>query len=170
MLSMKKYRALCLVPLLIAVLLPIPPKGYSVYNGISGAIYCHSAAGCRHEIGHKMDDDLGYPSRSPEFGNAVMVHLAFAFQYGLDSTATAILTQDGMLTYSSHYSLLGVDRFSSPQEELYARLYEQSGGDIAQIPLALRPFYSDDKKYIDLYDCLMSAEFKICGTAVHVEK
>lgn len=166
MLSMRKHYAIFLaVPFLLALL----PR-HSVYNAPTGVLYCNTAVGCRHEIGHKIDDDLGYPSKSAEFGNAVMVHLAFALQYQMDAAAIKILTQDGMLTYSDKFSPLGMAWFSSPQEELYARIYETSGGDVAQIPPALRPFYSGDEKYIDLYDCLMSASFKICGRALHVEK
>lgn len=170
MISMRKHYALFAIPLLLAVLLPVPPRDGSIYNGISGAMFCNSAGACLHEIAHMIDDEAGYPSRSPEFGGALMVHLAFAFGYQMDDTAKLILAQDGVLTYNADYSLGGVEMWSSPQAELYANIYEMHGGDVAKIPDALRPFYSDNEKYTDLYNCLMQADFRICGRAVHIEE
>lgn len=166
---MKKI-ALLLVPILILSILPVNMNGWSSYNSISGALFCNSSSGCWHEIAHRMDDDLGHPSRSAEFGNAIVLEMMFAFKYQADDTAMAILGQEGLIAYSPLYSMTGAERFSSPQEELYAKLFDINHGDVSTMPPAFQKFYSTDEKYTALYHCLMSAEFKLCGTALHREK
>lgn len=167
---MKQRYALFIVPVLLVVLLPIPPKGGSVYNKMSGSLYCVSDGGCRHEIGHKMDDDLGQPSHLAEFGNAVMIHLLYAAKFGADDAARLILTQPGMLAYSDTFTIWGARRFTSPQSELYANLYELSNGDVSVLPGVFQQFFSKDTEYTQLHDCLMSARVKVCGRALHVEE
>jgi hypothetical protein len=168
---MKKVCLSLFILLVLALLLPISTSGRSFYNGISGAMFCDSAEGCRHEIGHRMDDDQRYPSRSKEFGTAVLLYAYANIKYtdALEPFSAAILAQDGMLRYSDDFTLIGVERFSSPQEELYANIYQLAGGNIDRLPEIFRPFFSRDAKYIELYDCLMASELKLCGISLHLE-
>jgi hypothetical protein len=96
--------------------------------------------------------------------------LIVACQFGLDDIGKEILFQDGMFSYSSRFSMLGMERFSSPQEELYADLYALARGNINNLPEPFWKFYSEDLRYTELYDCLMSAPLRLCGVSLHKEK
>ncbi|RPJ29154.1 MAG: hypothetical protein EHM33_01930 [Chloroflexi bacterium] len=172
---MKKFviiTALTILVLLLAV--PVSMGGDSFYAKGSGVLYCESDTLCLHEIGHMMDDDLGYPSRSDEFSTAVLLYMYNSIKYSPELLpepfTSAILAQPGMIAYSKDYTLLGVERFSSPQEELYANLYLLADGNIDIMPEIFRSFYSREAKYTELYDCLTSAPVKLCGAALHIEK
>ena len=164
-----RYAAV-VTPFLLLALLPIGPKDGGMYNGISGALYCASSRACWHEIGHKMDDNLGYPSRSAEFGDTVRFWLILSMPMGLDDIDKQILFQDGLLSYSRGFTVYGLERFSSPQAELYANLFSLFEGNVEAIPEPFRKFYSADAKYTELHTCLMSAPLKLCGLALHREK
>ena len=153
--------ATMVVAALSLILLPLSPN---FYNYPTNALVCTTSDGCMHEIGHKMDDDMNAPSRSGDFGNALRAYLIFAAKYDQwDVYSRTILTYDGLFQYSSVYSVTGGEKFSSPQEELYADFYKLSGGDINALPEIFREFYSTDNSYQTLYQCLMTT--RICGTS-----
>ena len=65
--------------LLTWAFIPLPffntlPDGRVVtgkYNAWSGLIWCTSELSCIHEVGHKLDDMAGWPSRSAEYKQAI---------------------------------------------------------------------------------------------------
>ncbi len=113
--------------------------------------------GCRHEIGHKMDQDLGMPSQSPEFGNAVQQFLLSDLHQPMPSTlAIALVTYEGVYSRSKNNP-------GSPVIEIYAAIYAWSDGDLSKLPESLRVFYSSDPSYLKLYDCLaVPNQLNIC--------
>ena len=67
---MKKIILLLLIAWL---LLPVPLLGQSgTYNTWTGLIWCNRSIpwACPHEVAHKVDDSMGFPSRSAEFREA----------------------------------------------------------------------------------------------------
>ena len=70
---MKKIKLTSLVVICFAVwlLLPIPIGAAGKYNPISNIIWCSTPYVCLHEIGHKLDDLSGWPSKDPEFQKTV---------------------------------------------------------------------------------------------------
>jgi hypothetical protein len=158
------YVAAPIVLLLVLALRPSFERGF-----YAGVIVCRNAENCRHEIAHRMDADAGYPSRSAAFGDALRIHFVGSLTYGMDEYAELIFKQGGVFQYDRNFSVFGMERFSSPQAELYADIYLTAGGDVTAIPPLLRPFYNTDESYTDLYNCLMSADVKLCGTALHME-
>ncbi len=114
--------------------------------------------GCRHEIGHKMDDDLGLPSMSEEFGHAVQLYILVGLADGRnpDRLAVTLLTFPGIFQYdSSHPKMV--------QREIYAAIYAWFDGDVSKMPKIFWSFYSTDPSYLELYSCLAKpGQFNIC--------
>ena len=114
--------------------------------------------GCRHEIGHKMDDNLNQPSQSYEFSVAVNSYLLKEYRYGHPSDL-AIYIHDYPAIYKEYYPTQKAMR-----RELYAAIYAHVNGDISLIPRGIRRFYSKDPLYESLYSCLAQpGQFNICG-------
>lgn len=128
--------------------------GRSSYSYRLNVLDCNNLEplkGCRHEIGHKMDDDLGMPSLSTEFAIATQAHLIYEMSTLEMPDDTAILIR------------LYPDR---DPREIYAALYAGVEGDIEKLPSSLQPFYSKEHSYLRLYDCLAKAGLNICGLSV----
>lgn len=126
-------------------------SSYSFRTGILDCNNIEDLKGCRHEIGHKMDGDLGMPSLSTEF--------AIAFQ-----TYILVETRPGYMP--SNLAMAMVLYPDRDPRELYATIYARVNGDISQLPEILRPFFSDDPSYLDLYDCLAQTGLNICGKSI----
>lgn len=106
--------------------------------------------GCRHEIGHKMDDDMGMPSQSKEF-----------------AIATQAIVQTMWITLEPDEFGMFIQLYpDSNPIELYAGLYSYVEGDISKLPESLQPFFSTDASYLDLYDCLAQSGLNVCGRSV----
>lgn len=117
-------------------------------------------SGCRHEIGHKMDDDLGSPSLTSEFGNAVQLYIMVGLMHTpQDKLAVTLLTYPGVFQYDKTHPLM-------IQREVYAAIYAWVDGDVSKLPDSFKPFYSDDPSYLDLYDCLAKNGLNICGQSI----
>lgn len=158
---------------LVGVLLsPFNIRGRSSYNGLSNTMYCKTPEACRHEIGHLMDDDLGYPSHRVGYGDALRLLLYYNLRYDiLDNYTMMILCERGVLTYDLDFSVIGGEAFSSPQSELYANMYLLADGNIDALPESLQQFYSREQKYIDLYNCLtQNPRFSLCGTSIYIRE
>jgi hypothetical protein len=109
-----------------------------------------------------MDDDMNHISRSKEFGTALMLYVMYQIKYTeLDKFGVIIFTYPGMLVYSDQYQPYKVEAGSSPQEELYARLYAEVDGDISKLPVLLQQFYKSDRKYDEAYASLINQKFYV---------
>lgn len=154
--------------ILAVFLLPVSPygnKGY--YNFATNTLYCNSARGCRHEIGHRMDAEAGHPGRSSEFSHSIQLYLYVELhKEPVSDFAMAVLTFPPMMSHRAPRFPIS----SSGQEELYADMYAWVDGDIEEIPEIFRTFYSRDEKYKDTYNCLMQNRVSLCGAALHIEK
>lgn len=107
--------------------------------------------GCRHEIGHKMDDDLGRPSLTSEF---IIATQAYA-----TAQLDLLVVPDDLAIFIRVYP-------DKNPIELYAGIYAYVEGDISKLPPPLQKFYSNDPVYLDLYDCLAQIGLNICGRSV----
>lgn len=107
--------------------------------------------GCRHEIGHKMDDDMGMPSLSSEFAIAIQAHVLVETRPMEVPDDVAILIK------------LYPDR---DPREIYAAIYSFVDGDVERLPASIQPFYSNDPSYLRLYDCLAQPGLNVCGRSV----
>lgn len=124
---MKKYSVLIIVLCLVSMtLVPLPMQGQNgTYNIISRVYWCADRAGCVHEIGHKLDQESGWPSRSQDFS---------------DTVKTFILVE----SKQDQPSPLLYKMFSEPDFsmiEMYARIFEWSDGKQENIPVVFRKFY-----------------------------
>lgn len=124
--------------------------GRSSYSFRLGVLDCNNLGeltGCRHEIGHKMDADLGMPSLTPEF-----------------AIATQTLVQTMMLTAQPDDMAIFIAVYPDKNPvELYAGIYSRVKGDVSKLPDILQPFFTDDPSYLNLYDCLARTGLNICG-------
>lgn len=94
--------------------------------------------GCRHEIGHKMDDDLGKPSESYEFEITLQYYILTELAKDQPSELATFLD-----TYPDHEKV-----------ELYAAIYAYVDGNVYMMPEIFQRFYSTDVSYLELYSCL----------------
>lgn len=144
-------QSLVLSSLVYSALIQELMLGRSSYSFNLGILDCDNVEplkGCRHEIGHKMDDDLGMPSLSTEFAIAIQAHV-------LVETRPLEVPDDAAILIK-----LYPDR---DPRELYAAIYASVDGDISKLPSSLQPFYSTDSSYLALYDCLARTGFNVCG-------
>lgn len=146
-------------------LLPIPSSRYhGAYQPSTNSLYCPSSALCLHEIAHMMDREMGYPSRTEDYAQALRFILYTELYRHIEGTAGYILYAPGVISYSRSATA------SSSQEELYAMYYSYHYGQLNTMHPLLRSFYSDDARYTDLYACLMSKRVSLCGNALHIEQ
>lgn len=157
-------RKLVWLGILYVVLIGWRTPPYGIYLEGLDVMYCTTASVCYHEIAHKMDRDLGYPSRSHEWSDALrLVVVTEARLPAISTTAGMILWQPGMLEYDN----VGATYGSSAQQELYANLYQQANGVIEDIHPILQPFYSQDPSYDRLAECLL-AGVGVCRKALRL--
>jgi hypothetical protein len=145
--------ALMLVVMLINAFTAEFMPGRSSYSFRTDILDCDNLEplkGCRHEIGHKMDGDLGMQSLTPEF-----------------AIATQAIVQTMMITAQPSEFGLFISVYPDPDpRELYAGLYARVNGDITKLPESLQPFFSTDKSYLELYDCLAQDGINLCGRSI----
>lgn len=98
--------------------IPLPLLGYAgytgMYNTVSGLIWCTSEKSCIHEVAHKLDDEGGWISETPEFERDVELLL------GSD-------LERGFMNKHIH--------------EIYANLFAMAKGKEENMPELLRPYY-----------------------------
>ncbi len=148
---------------IIGLLLPYSSilfNGNSFYFAPMKLAYCAKPDECRHEVGHLIDDDMGHISRSKEFGTALMLYVMYQIKYSeLDRFGVIIFTNPGSLVYSNSYQPYNTEAGSSPQEELYAKLYAEVDGDISKLPPLLRKFYQTNPEYDKAYTSLITTKY-----------
>lgn len=138
---MKKiYLCTVLLVFLAWLLLPIPLPGQGgVYNPITELMWCSYYYGCLHEIGHKLDDDAGWISHTPEFSEAVYLFIGselIAHDTNSQSYKLAhkIILQPGVISWSG--------RWLDSQSEIYATIFAFSDGKRENMPYIFREFYN----------------------------
>ena len=129
---MKNFLFFAILGLLAWSLLPIPLPGQAgVYNPVSGLLWCSYHEACNHEIGHKLDDESGWVSHSPEFsaavylfvGSELVAHDTKSPRYKL---AHAILETPGVISWKG--------RWLDSQSEIYATIFMYADGQIEWMP------------------------------------
>lgn len=107
-------------------MLPIAKPGEAgAYNLISGLAYCANRAACEHEIGHALDQQSGWISQTPQFAEAVQLYLLVE----LRKETLQPLPVNVLKVASRGW------------REVYAYLFQQSGGDPKRMPPGLRAFF-----------------------------
>ena len=141
---MKKKVAITLVSVLVLVwlLLPVPMPGQGGgYNPNTEILWCNWHGACVHEVAHKLDDDGGWISHTPEFGEAVYVFTASELiahdtesqRYKL---AHKIMRMPGVISWAG--------RWLDSQAEIYATIFQAADGKEENMPEIFRPFYDWD--------------------------
>ena len=144
--------ALLIIILSNAFVSEIVPRRSS-YSFNLGLLDCNNVEplkGCRHELGHKMDGDLGMPSLSTDF--AVVTQATV-------QTMWITLEPNDIAVFIAVYP-------DKDPRELYAGIYSYVEGDISKLPESLQPFFSNDPSYLQLYDCLAQIGLNICGRSI----
>lgn len=137
-----------ILAILVNFLQAVTPQR-SVYFDQPGIIFCNNLEpykGCRHEIGHKMDWDLGNPSVTVEFQIEVEVVVQ---KMWITSTYDDLAVF--IILYPDHTPV-----------EMYAAIYTYVHGDVDKLPKSLRRFYTNDPYYKNLYSCLSDSPINIC--------
>lgn len=149
---------LLLVSLFNVIFIPTT-SSYSFLIGVLDCNNLNPLMGCRHEIGHRMDHDLGVPSESYEFGNALQIYMLAEFNKDAPSElAEFLIIYPGVFVH--------VNSPASTAKEVYAAIYAWSDGDLSKIPDTLRRFYSSDRSYLDLYECLAKPGLNVCDRSI----
>jgi len=114
---------------------PIPRADRNgLYNTVSGLIWCRTESACLHEISHRLDQEAGWASHRKEFGEAAQTYVLVEFMGGNPSDlAQAIINLPGVFVWDGYFS----DRPS----EIYATIFEFSGGREERMPEIFRQFY-----------------------------
>ena len=138
---MKKLFFLLLLPVILFWALPIPPANANgAYNSFSHTIWCSGELACIHEVGHKLDHESGWTSRKKEFSLAVQYYLYTELRQDVPSPLVFfILDSPGLFTWKGY--------FINTQAELYANIFEWSGGQEQNMPELFREFYNWKRAY-----------------------
>jgi len=132
---MKKIPAFILL-LMFFIFLSIPFPNQSDgggFNSISGLWWCRTDSACIHEIAHRLDWEAGWISNKHEFKEAVITYVLVEAQNGHPSRiATNIMAFRGVYDYNP---------FRITSAELYAYIFEWSGGKEENMPEIFRKFY-----------------------------
>ncbi len=134
---MKKFAWIIAFALLLFALLPVPMPGTTgIYNSVSNLYWCSDHLSCLHERAHQMDRSQGWISHSKEWSDALYLYVLVQSQTDkADPYVIAILSN--RLDYHHKFYYL----FNDSNTELYAKIYELSNGDRAEMPDSLESFY-----------------------------
>ena len=137
--------------------------GQAFYNPALNFVSCDKQWECRHEIGHVLDREMGYPSKSDAWATAIRTYLYVRAKYAsLDQITDVIYGTSGIFNYDVRYTNpLYAATHSLPQQELYANIYTAVDGDISKLDPMLRVFYSDDPRYQRLYEEAYQSKYYI---------
>ena len=132
---MKKIYFISFLLFIVFNIFPIPsPNLDGKYNTFTGMIWCNNKIACYHEIGHKLDHENKWISRSYEFSLAVRAYLILEMQEQHPSQLVyEIMRVPGLFEWNGY--------FSNPQAEVYATIFEFSNGNIEKMPERFREFY-----------------------------
>ena len=144
------------------------------YQPLLGFTYCDPDPWiCWHELGHLMDDKLGDPSKSYEFGIAMRAYLFVQIKYsnGADEYTNTILSMPGIIGYTDAFSQpFNFGSGSSPQQEAYASIFATAGGDISKMPAVFQPFYENNpEKYKAMHEYLMRYHYMFIWESIYYE-
>ena len=109
-----------------------------VYNSIINTIICETEKSCFHEIGHRKDDILDWPSMSPEFKLVVDNYINWCIEYEAQDYYCMFLI--------GFYGINGNDYKDTGwggYSEVYAEIYEFSKYYGVSIPWAFVRYYEE---------------------------
>lgn len=122
--------------LLTLFLVPLPLASQNgAYNTISGIFWCKDENSCYHEIGHKLDQQMAWPSRTKEFSFALRTYIFSSMQTSPHDTVTREII---MRTYAPSTTITGMTDINA---EAYAIIFEIACGDKNKVPEIFREFY-----------------------------
>lgn len=119
----------------ILLLVPVPLQNDDgLFNTFTGLIWCDNRTACLHEIGHGLDKEAGWISHSEKFEDAVLVYILVELRrQNTIHLSERIVLAPGLLA--------GAGYMNDTQSEVYARIFEFSGGREENMPESLREFY-----------------------------
>lgn len=125
-----------LTMVVLLFLVPVPKTGQAgTFNTTSRLAYCETHGACLHEIAHRLDQQAGWVSQSPEYKTALQIYLFLELRNPvLQQTPADVLE----LTYRSG------DQMRYIKMELYAYFFEHAKGKAENMPEGFISFYDWD--------------------------
>jgi hypothetical protein len=145
---MKSIALMIALALLVSIFtLPVRAgTAHGAYNTISRLYWCDTRAACFHEIGHKLDQEGGWISHTPEFDTAFQEYKVTEFLKHSKDPDFLLGTHFKITWLITVYpeSIQAFPYFIDSQSEVYATFLELSGGRPESVPAVLRDFYDWD--------------------------
>ena len=134
----KRLRYLLSVFVALVILIPFPPPTMGgMYFPLTGDIICRYKSVCLHEIGHAIDHQSGWVSKTQKWKDALIIYIA------VQSSMTP--TTDTMRMNIITYAYNGYDPQKwfgvNPMVEIYAEIFMWAQGKQENVPQSLQGFY-----------------------------
>lgn len=111
------------------------PGQEGAYNPISKTFVCTNTNSCLHEIGHKIDQESGWPSHSYEFYHALYEFLRAEMRTENPSSLSDYLLKRTIMPKP------WFEFFVDDSKEAYAIIFADSNGHPENMPKIFREFY-----------------------------
>jgi hypothetical protein len=136
------------ITVIASVLFYFTKKSVGFYNSTFNYIYCTDYETCLHEIGHQVDDENGWVSRTFEWKYAVDWYRVQIYYYPADRDALSneimFFPGIGWSNRKSHNPI--INSFWTGgwggYTELYAYVLSEADGEKENVPEMLRDFYN----------------------------
>jgi hypothetical protein len=113
-----------------------PPPGTDGYY-IAGHILCTNHASCVHEVGHKLDDEAGWISATPEYVGTV--------EWLMLTTSTAADNPLAFEVFTKFFYTPHGHADQAQLRELYAEMFEAADGQRERVHGMFQHFYDWDR-------------------------
>ena len=118
------------------------PRNAQYYNSWTKDLYC--TTNCYHEIGHKLDDELGWKSKTKEYRTEVAIFLLLDSNH---SFVNRTISFPGIIVpkYKSKFPNFLISGFTwGGYTELYAEMLNWADGEVGRIPEVLQKYYNQE--------------------------
>lgn len=122
----------------VVILIPFPPQTVGgIYFPPTREILCRYESVCLHEIGHAIDHQSGWVSRTQAWKDALIIYIAV--QTSLPPTTDTM--RMNIITYA--YNGYDPQRWFgvNPMVEIYAEIFMWAQGNKENVPPSLQGFY-----------------------------